>query len=172
MRRVLLFVLVAGLGLLAGCVTFHSSLVIGPDGSGTCTMNYSVSEAVKAALADAGSMGSEGKDMPSIDDFDRADMEKRAKANGVTITSFDHKTADGRETLTIAMTFKDVTGLSRVMHTGGGDSGVMVIQRNADGNYVLTSIPDPNPPAEEAKEEAKQTSRRPSPRIRPRRWNS
>ncbi len=154
MRRALLFVLVAGLGLLAGCVTFHSSIVIEPNGSGTCTLNYSVSESVKEALAESGSLGGEGEDMPSIDDFDRAEMEKRAKANGVTITSFELKTAEGRETLAIAMTFKDVTGLSRVMHVVGGDSGVMAILRNADGDYVLTSIPDPNPPAEEPKDAA------------------
>lgn len=154
MRRALLFVLVAGLGLLAGCVTFRSSIVIEPNGSGTCTLNYSVSETVKEALAEAGSMGGESEEMPSIDDFDRAEMEKRAKANGVTITSFDLKTVDGRETLAIAMTFKDVTGLSRVMHAVGGDSGVMAILRNADGDYVLTSIPDPNPPAEEPKDAA------------------
>jgi hypothetical protein len=156
MRRALLFVLVAGLGLLAGCVTFHSAIVIEPDGSGTCTLNFSVSESVKAALAESGSMGGEGKDMPSIDDFDRAEMEKRAKDNGVTITSFEHQTAEGRETVAIAMTFKDVTGLSRVMRMGGSsDDGVLAILRNAEGNYVLTSIPDPNPPAETAEEAAK-----------------
>jgi hypothetical protein len=155
MRRALLFVLVAGLGLLAGCVTFHSAIVIEPDGSGTCTLNYSVAESVKEALAEAGSMGGEGDDMPSIDDFDRAEMETRAKDNGVAITSFEHKTVDGRETLAIAMTFKDVTGLSRVMRLGGGDSGVLAILRNAEGNYVLTSIPDPNPPAETPEEPAK-----------------
>ncbi len=152
MRRALLFVLVAGLGLLAGCVTFHSSMVIEADGSGTCTLNYSVSESVKEALAEAGSLGGEGEDLPSIEDFDRSEMEKRAKDNGVTITSFEHKTVDGRETLVIAMKFKDVTGLSRVMNVGGGDGGVLAILRNADGDYVLTSIPDPNPPAEEAEE--------------------
>jgi hypothetical protein len=155
MRRALLFVLVAGLGLLAGCVTFHSSIVIAPDGSGTCTMDYSMSESVKAALADAGSLGGESKDMPSIDDFDRATMDKRAKDNGVTITSFEHKTVDGRETLAIAMKFKDVTGLSRVMNVGGSDNGVLAILRNAEGDYVLTSIPDPNPPAAEPEEPGK-----------------
>ena len=160
MRRALLFVLVAGLGLLAGCVTFHSSIVIEPDGSGTCTMNYSVSESVKEALAEAGSLGGEGKDMPSIEDFKREDMEKRAKENGVTITSFDHQTVDGRETLAIAMKFKDVTGLSRVMDVAGGDGGVMAILRNAEGNYVLTSIPDPNPPADEPEEPAEDDDRR------------
>jgi hypothetical protein len=158
MRRSLLVVLVAGLGLLAGCVTFHSSLVIEPDGSGTCSLDYSVSESVKAALAESGSLGGEGKDMPSIEDFDRADMEKRAKENGVTITSFEHKTVDGRESLAINMKFKDVTGLSRVMHTSGGDDGVMAILRDADGNYVLTSIPDPNPPAAEPEEPAKEVT--------------
>ncbi len=158
MRRALLFVLVAGLGLLAGCVTFHSSMVIKPDGSGTCTMTYSVSESVKAALAEAGSLGGEGEDMPSIEDFDRAEMEKRAKENGVTISSFEHKTVDGREVLEIAMAFKNVTGLSRVMNVGGGDSGVLTILRNGDGDYVLTSIPDPNPPAvTEEPEEAPET---------------
>jgi hypothetical protein len=154
MRRALLFSLVAGLGLLAGCVTFHSSLVIGPDGSGTCTVDYSVSESVKQALAESGSLGGEGKDMPSIEDFDRTEMEKRAKENGVTISSFEHKTVDGRESLAISMKFKDVTGLSRVMRTAGGDNGVMAILRNADGNYVLTSIPDPNPPAAEPEKAA------------------
>jgi hypothetical protein len=157
MRRALLFVLVAGLGLLTGCVTFHSTIVIEPNGSGTCTLNYSVSESVKEALAEAGSMGGEGKDMPSIEDFKREDMEKRAKENGVTITSFDHQTADGRETLAIGMKFKDVTGLSRVMHVVGGDGGVMAILRNTEGNYVLTSIPDPNPPADEPEEPAEKS---------------
>lgn len=149
MRRVLFVVLVAWLSLLAGCLTFHSSIVIGPDGSGTCKLNYSISEEIRDAIAESGAAGEEGKDMPSLDDFDRAKMEERAKANGVSLKSYDHKTVDGRETLTVEMTFKDVTSLSRVMAFAGGDGGVLAILRNAEGNYVLTSIPDPNPPAEE-----------------------
>lgn len=152
MRRALFPVLVASLGLLAGCVTFHSAIVIEPDGSGTCTLDYSMSETIKEALAESGSLGGEGEDMPTLDDFKREDMEKRAKANGVSITKFEQKTIDGRETLAIAMKFKDVTGLSRVMDMGGEDGKVMAILRNDEGNYVLTTIADPNPPAPEPEE--------------------
>jgi hypothetical protein len=147
MRRSLLL-LVPVLALLGGCVHFHSAIEIGPDGAGTCTMSYAMSRSVAEAIAEmeALSPAAEGEQhAPTLSDFDRTEMEKRARDNGVTIRKFEQKTVDGRETLTIEMAFTTVTGLSRVLDQAS-DGTVLTILREGD-NYRLTSIPDPNPPA-------------------------
>jgi hypothetical protein len=144
MRRISMFVLVAVLVMLAGCVKLRSTIVIDADGSGTCTLNYGMSREVAEAIAAMGESDEDGEKAPTLDDFDRARMEKLAKANGVTIKSFERTNVDGRDDLAIVMTFKDVTGLSRVMQSG--ENQVMAIRRTEDGNYILTMITDPNPP--------------------------
>ncbi|MBK7769569.1 MAG: hypothetical protein IPI48_03270 [bacterium] len=147
MRRMTMFALVAVLVMLAGCVKLRSTIVIDADGSGTCTLNYGMSKDVADAIAVMGESDEDGEKAPTLDDFDRARMEKLAKANGVTIKSYERTNVDGRDDLAIVMKFKDVTGLSRVMQSG--ENQVMAIRRTEDGNYMLTMITDPNPPAPE-----------------------
>ncbi len=158
MRIVSSAILIAGLLAVAGCVQMHSSITINADGSGVCSMTYSMSKDVADALKDMGSMGGQDKEAPTLDDFDKAKMEKAAAANGVKVKKFDRKTADGRDTLAMELEFKDITGLSRVLNTGDEEDKVMKIFKTPEGNYVLKSVPDDNPPARDKAEEPESDS--------------
>ncbi|MEZ4386268.1 MAG: hypothetical protein R3D98_01570 [Candidatus Krumholzibacteriia bacterium] len=134
------------IGLLAGCVQFHSETTIDKNGGGTAVITMSMSKAVSDAVKQMQSMdpqGSPGGEMPSFEDIDRAELEKRVKEFGVKVTKFEKGEVDGRETMSIAYEFKDMKGLSAamgaVMSGGDSDQNGLGIFDAGDGNLVLRS---------------------------------
>jgi len=166
MRRFAMFVLLGAAVLLAGCVQMHSETVIEKDGSGHATFKLSLSQAVTESLDELEALDSDqgmGGEMPSLEDFDRDELEKVARQNDVKITKFEKGIVDGRQTVDIGLDFASVAGLSRTLDVLGGDDEeprVWTILQRDDGNYVLTSIPDeePRPWEEEDEDEAEATA--------------
>ena len=147
---------------LSGCVILHSATEIAADGSGTMTMSVSMSETVQQGLRemkelDGGQSGD--MDFPMFEDITKDKLAAAGKDWGVKIDKFDKSTADGRQSLEIALSFKDLKGFSYVMGHIMGDAsekGGLGIFDAGDGNLVLrqTEYDFPDVPAEEEAEDA------------------
>ena len=160
-----LAVIAAGL-LLSGCIQMHSTTVIDKDGSGNATFQLSLSEGVGAAMKEMKAMGGDmgggqSMDFPAFDEIDKAQLEKAAKEHGVTIKKFSRDPINGREALSIEMSFKDLKGFSYMMNKVMGDGpneGGMGIFETDDGNYVLRSTTYEYPEEAAAEEAAESES--------------
>lgn len=145
MKRMLLCLLTAALvANLAGCFRAHSTTDIKADGSGTATLEFSLSQTVAKAITDMQTLNPEAggdMEMPSIGNIKRDKIEKAIKPYDVKLTSFESKTADGRESVSMAFAFADLKGLSAAMAAAMDQSPEegMGIYETGDGNYVLKS---------------------------------
>lgn len=165
-RAVLLTISAVAALALSGCVQFHSAITIDAQGGGKATMTASVDTEVLAALTEMGKTGSAGMgaDVPDFDKITRAYLEQRATGRGVTITKFDKSTSGGRQTMSVALDFKDLKGLSYVMNnvtSGAGANGLGIFAADG-GNFILRDAkydfpPEPKdakaPPAEPTPEQ-------------------
>lgn len=160
MLPVLLAVAVLG---LSGCVQMKSETTIEADGSGTATMQLSLSQTVSEAIKEMQEMDMDmGQDMefPALDKVKKEDLEKAAEGHGVQIKKFSQDKVDGRDVMSIEMTFKDLKGFSyvmnKVMGEGGGEGGLGIFDAG-DGNFVLREaeydFPADEPVEEEPAEE-------------------
>jgi hypothetical protein len=127
---------------LSGCVKMHSDAVIREDGSGTASLNMSLSPTAADLIKEMKELGMDKEqdmEMPSLDDFQKDKFAKAAKGHGVEIKKFDRTTVDGRDQLDVVMEFKDLEGLSFVMANsmGEGSRAGYGIFETADGNYLL-----------------------------------
>lgn len=132
-------VLVAG---LSGCVRMHSATEIKDDGSGTATLDLSLSQATADAIKEMQAIdpsASGDMEMPDFTDLDRKNIDKVAKQYDVKVTEFENSSADGRLSVRMAFAFKDLKGLSAVMAAAMGEDPEdgMGIYATGDGNYVL-----------------------------------
>ena len=159
MKRLILTSLAVALFALSlgGCVQMHSDTVINEDGSGTATIDFSVSPVVAEAAQEMRELNSGDDDMeiPSIDDMDKGEIEKAAKEHGVKVKKFEKKEIEGRKTLSMEFEFKDLKGLSFVMGTTVGEdpSQGMGIVEDSDGNFILQTVTYDFPVTEEDPEE-------------------
>ena len=101
-----LVAITAGL-LLSGCIQMHSTTVIEKDGSGTATLQLSLSEGVGEAIKEMQAMdmdmgGGQDMDFPAFDEINKGDLEKAGKDHGVKIKKFSRDPINGREALFIA----------------------------------------------------------------------
>lgn len=154
-RAALLAVAAAATLTAGGCVQFHSAINIDAQGGGTATMTASVSDAVLAALTEMGKTGSSsmGAEVPDFDKVTREYLEKRAAGHGVTITKFTKAAEGDRQTMSVALSFKDLKGLSYVMNNvaaGAGGNGLGIFAADG-GNLILRDAKYDFPP--EPKEE-------------------
>ena len=141
-RKLILCALLAATVALSGCVRAHNTVTINKDGSGHATMEFELSKTVAEAMAelkdiDAGS--SQGMDMPSFEDFDKAEIEASIAPYGVKLTSFEKFDEADRKGVKLAFDFKDLKGLSAAMSAAMDDEmgqGLGIFDAG-DGNFVL-----------------------------------
>ena len=147
---------------LAGCMQVHMDTDIAKDGSGTFTMSFAMSTEVAQTLQEMSSLSPPGQqqDTPSLDDFDRDKIEAACKKHDVKLTKYERMTANGKDTVTMVMEFKNLQDLSAVLSNTQGDKTGIGIFKQADGNYLLKEYDLPaelvaeEEPAEEAAEQA------------------
>ena len=164
MKRMMSCLLVLALALgAAGCVQMHSDTKINGDGSGTATLEIGISQSMIEALKEMQEISPDASgdmEMPSFDDIKKERIEKAIKPYDVKMTEFEHKSADGRESIRLAFAFKDLKGLSAAMAATVGQDPEegMGIYETGDGNYVLKQavydFSDMPLPEDEAEEEA------------------
>ena len=161
--RMLPVLLVAAVLCLSGCVQMQSETTIEADGSGTTSMQLSLSQSVSEAIKEMQDMDMDmGQDMefPDLDKVKKEDLEKAAEGHGVQIKKFSQDKIDGRDVMSIEMSFKDLKGFSyvmnKVMGEGGGEGGLGIFDAG-DGNFVLREaeydFPADEPVEEEPAEE-------------------
>lgn len=143
MKRMLLCLLTAALvANLTGCFRAHSTTDIKADGSGTATLEFSLSQAVAAAIQEMQELNPEAggdMEMPSISNIKQDKIEKAIKPYDVKLTAFESNSADGRESVSMTFAFADLKGLSAAMAAALDQSPEegMGIYETGDGNYVL-----------------------------------
>ena len=145
MKKFLFCVLALVVAVAAsGCVRMHSVTDIAADGSGTATLEFSLSESVAAALQemeelDPGAGSGGDMEMPSLSEIKKERIEQAIEPYDVKLTSFSHDTAEGRESIKMAFAFKDLKGLSAAMGAAMGEQPEdgLGIYEAGDGNYVL-----------------------------------
>lgn len=152
MRKLTATVLVLLSFALTGCVQMQMNTVIEGDGSGTFTMIYSMFEDVASALEELGELGMPGQqqqDAPTLDDFDKGEMEKACKEHNVKLKKFERGTVDGKDRLEIVMEFKRLEDLSHTLSGSLKESGGLALFKKDDGNYWLRSVEYEGKAAEE-----------------------
>ena len=128
----------------AGCIQVEQNLVLNKDGSGTMEIIYGMAaesveqmNAMKQALVESGSEGSEGLTESSPFDFDeeqiRNDFEKM-EPQGLTLESVDCEDRNGWKYMHIKLSFKDIKAL---VESDAMTDNPVSLTKDADGNYVL-----------------------------------
>ncbi|MFH1842193.1 MAG: hypothetical protein ABIF77_03225, partial [bacterium] len=140
---------------LVGCVQIQSDTVIEDDGSGTFTMTYAVATEVMEAMTEMAELempGQDRPDAPTLDDFDKAEIERACKENNVKLTQFERKTEGDMERLTMKLEFERVEDVSRTMAGPMAETTGVQLYKTSDGNYTLRTvdldIPAPDEEAE------------------------
>ncbi len=135
---------IAALALAAaGCVQSRLETVIAGDGSGTMSLSYSLSPEVAAAMKDLAAMPGQGEgqdELPSLDDFDRAKIEAACAAHGVKVKKLERAQAEGRETMTMELSFPSLDALSASLGESGSLTSGLRIVDAGDGNLKLVGV--------------------------------
>jgi len=130
--------------VLTGCLHMHMDTVIEKDGSGTFTLNYSMSETVAASLKELQELEMPGQEdideAPTLDDFKKEEIEKACKEHGVKLQKFERATVDGRETLEIVLAFKNPNDLSAALAATMEHQGGLQLFKTSDGDYTLQVV--------------------------------
>ena len=159
MKKLVLLGIVVLVAALAGCVQIKMATDIAKDGSGTYTMNYSVSQEVEQTLAEMRALGGETAvkmdEAPDFANFDRDEFTKKIAKHGVKIVAYTNDIKDGRRVVEMKLSYPDLISFSEAMGGSfGSGGGGMKITKNAAGDYVLASYqaqtPEPEPATEEA----------------------
>jgi len=133
---------------LGGCMQLDSNAVIKKDGSGTFSVQISMSDDVAQALQQLKDMGGDtAKDMQDMPDFtslDKSSLEKALKGQHCKLKSFSNKDADGKHTISFEIAFDDVQGLSSALAGMGQSSDSIAIYKTKDGNYLLLAEEKPD----------------------------
>lgn len=150
---------IAALALAAaGCVQSRLETVIAGDGSGTMSLSYSLSPEVAAAMKDLAAMPGQGEgqdELPSLDDFDRAKIEAACAVHGVKVKTLERAQAEGRETMTMELSFPSLDALSASLGESGSLTSGLRIVDAGDGNLKLVGVKLAEKPEEpEAEAEA------------------
>ena len=128
---------------LVGCVQTHMDTVIKKDGSGTFTMSYAMSAEMAAALQELSEMnlpGQDQQDAPTIDDFNREELEKTCKQHNVKLKKCERTTVEEKDRVDVVMEFQDIKDLSGALNSTLSGQGALGIFKIADGNYTLRAI--------------------------------
>lgn len=143
MKKLLLGLAVLALAAaLTGCVRMHSDTDIKADGSGTASLEISLSQTVADAIKEMQEINPEAggdQELPDFADINRDNIDKVAKQYGVKVLKFEKSDADGRMAVSMSFAFDDLKGLSAVMAAAMGEDPEqgMGIYATGDGNYVL-----------------------------------
>ncbi len=144
--------------LLTGCVQMHLDSEINKDGSGTASINMSLSQVVTESLDEISGMDpSQDMDLGALPDLTREELAKKVKSHGVKVKSFENGIVEGRQVLQVTFEFKDLEGFSYALKEvmgSEGDSAGMGIFKTAEGNFVLKSHDYDWPAKESAAAEA------------------
>jgi hypothetical protein len=135
-----LFVVLALVAMMSGCVQMHMDTEVKKDGSGTMEMTLSLSKVLTDAIEEMGTedMDDDIGNIGSMLDMDEKVLKEKVKGHGVTVKKHKRSVVEGRETLNVAFEFKDLEGLSFAMGEvmGEGDGGMAIIDLG-DGKYAL-----------------------------------
>lgn len=140
LRLRLLIVLALVAVLSAGCVQMNMNTTIAEDGSGSLDLTMSLSPVLTESLEDLKALNpDEGlEDLDMLLAADKGELQAKVKDHGVNIKTLDKTTVDGRETMHVALDFKDLEGLAFAMHELTGDNSPgMAIVDNGDGTFAL-----------------------------------
>lgn len=157
MTRALLAALAVGLLFAGGCMKMHTETTIGPDGSGTATVHFSMAQEVADAVKELSEMPDNqmGQTPPSLADISKQEIEEAAAKYGVKVKRFDKISADGRSGIEMELAYKQLSDLSHVLGgMMGDDEEGLGLFRTEDGNYLLTTteldLPEEEPESEDA----------------------
>lgn len=128
---------------LCGCVKVDQEITLNKDGSGRVSMMYAMSEQsiqqMEAMAEMMAQQGGEGSQSDSLN-FDQAKVEKEfegLKDKGIKLKSVKSEVKDGWRYIYIVFNFQDI---SRLKDTSLFKDSEMTITKNADGNYVISSV--------------------------------
>lgn len=141
MRKTVLITSVALLAVLtSGCMQMHMNSTIAKDGSGTMDVTLSLSQVLSESMEDLKSLNVE-QDMDQVGfllEGDKDQLQERIKGHGVKIKKFEKSMVKGRETVQLALEFKDIEGMSYAMREISQDEGGgLAIIDNGDGTFTL-----------------------------------
>ena len=142
---------------VGGCMQVENNAVIEKDGSGTLTLQISMSQEVAQALQDLKELGGDAakdvEDMPDITTLSKQDLEKDLAGKGCKVTEFANEVSqDGKRTIRMSVAFKDLDGLSAAMASMAGNEALRIYRR-PDGNYLLVAESSPEDSEEESEAE-------------------
>jgi hypothetical protein len=150
MKTIVRLIALVALVATGGCVKLNMDTVIEEDGSGKTTFTYEVGAEVAAALAELQTMdtGMGDQEMPSLDDMTREKAAEVAKRNNIELEKFEKSDEGGAQRMEMVLAFENVTDLSRALSElmeDDSEDEILSIFRTGDGDYLLTSVADPNP---------------------------
>lgn len=127
---------------LTGCIKMEQDITLNKDGSGNVKFMYAMAEQTINQMKAMSQMGAEeGVEVESDDDFEFDEEKVRTKFEelkdqGITLKSVKSETRDGWKYMHIDFDFQDIAKLNET--EVAGDSPI-IIAKNAEGNYVVTS---------------------------------
>jgi hypothetical protein len=133
----------------AGCVKVDQTITLNKDGSGTLDMRYGMSEQTIAQLEAmqqmSQTMGEDAAmDQESPFEFDEAKVREEfeaTKPEGVELVALSSETVDGWKFIDMKIAFDDLAALKRTELFEDSD---LSLQRDDDGNYILTQASGPD----------------------------
>lgn len=143
MKLVRILGLVVLAAALSGCMQVKMTTVIDKDGGGTYAFTYSTTKDVEDAVNEirdlGGQTGDQMKDAPDFANFDKDAFEKDLAEHHVKLLSYDNKLDGDKRTVSMKLGFENLDDLSQALGSQFGGEG-MALTKDANGNYVLTSV--------------------------------
>ncbi|HPF35681.1 MAG TPA: hypothetical protein P5571_08400 [Candidatus Krumholzibacteria bacterium] len=144
---------------LGGCIQLQNQTTLNGDGSGTVSLDYTMSTEVEGAFKELqtldGGMNEDMGEVPMFDEsFDKAALESKLKENGAKLTAFSNSVADGQRKVHIEISFKNPEGMEAALGGALAAGGALGLFKNQDGDYVLKGVPTPEAEGEDEADEA------------------
>lgn len=164
-RRSVIVLLVAAMGLSTGCMKMHLDTVIEKDGSGTATLVYTMSKEVATAMAKMEGDAAAGLDEgpPALGEMTREKMEEVCGKAGVKLVAHEYEDDGQNVSLTMKLGFSDLTSLSHAMNVingsaAGAEQEMLAIEDAGDGDYVLRTRKVPGAAVEDEEDDLEDPS--------------
>ena len=141
MKKLLLpLAVAASLALaIAGCVKMNLDTTIQKTGGGTLDLTFAFAPGTLDALKDlASTPGMSGPDkMPDLGVIDRDRLEAACRQAGVKLAKYEKTTVDGRDQTHVALDFKRIDDLTKVLEPAGSPQGALSLYKLPNGDYTI-----------------------------------
>ena len=149
MKRLIAFILIGSLVMLAGCIDYEEVIMLNKDGSGTIKIHYALDKSyIKQMEEMSKSMGGESSTPENIGDIPsetevREQFDKMSSSS-VKLISYRTSETDGWQTMDMELSFEsmsDLSSINKIFAEEGADSsgisGTAYYEKQPDGNWLF-----------------------------------